>query len=83
MKRIVDGAPWPLRPGRWMTRSGIRGGYRLITTAAGRGQFDLIARYPLGDTVFRMPIYREDNRWDEQDLNTYEEHARPSDDRPR
>src|SRR5258708_26474403 len=55
-----------------MIRSGIRGGDRLINMAASRGQLDLIARYRLGNMVVHMPFYREDNRWDELDLQDYE-----------
>lgn len=72
-KRILDGAPWALRLGRWMSRSGIRGGYRLISLARRGGHFDVIARYRLNDLNFHTPLYREDSCWDERDVKGYEE----------
>ena len=73
VSRIVEGVPWALRLGRWMTRSGIRGGYRLISIAERWGQFNVIARYQLGGILFHVPLYREDNRWDDRDVEKYEE----------
>lgn len=71
-RRTVDGAPWALRLGRWLSRFGVRGGYRLISLADRRGQFDVIARYNLNGLHFHTPLYREDNRWDERDVKDYE-----------
>lgn len=72
MVKIVEGVPWSLRLARSMTRSGLRGGYRLMAAAERCGQFNVIARCRLGNVPFYFPLYRDDYRGDEQDIANYE-----------
>lgn len=73
--RMVSKAPAALNLGRWLRRHGIRGGDRLIATGAARGLFDgMIVVYPVApDVSLRVPLFRDDNRWDRQDALRYEE----------
>ncbi|MGB8474854.1 MAG: FkbM family methyltransferase [Candidatus Acidiferrum sp.] len=56
-----------------MSRSGIRGGDRLVAILGKLGMLNLVAQYQLGRGVsFSVPLFRADTCWDQRDVEDYE-----------
>ena len=69
----VKDVPWYFRLGRYLSRRKIRGGDRLLTEARRFGLLDHLVVYRLGDDVsLHVPLWRECNSWDEEDVFSYE-----------
>lgn len=65
--------PWSFRLATFLNRHRIRGGYRLLDTAAALGWLDGLVRYRLGEKVeILVPIGRPENRWSQDDVESYE-----------
>lgn len=65
--------PWSFRLAAFLNRHRIRGGYRLLDTAAAVGWLDGLVRYELGNGVaILVPLARRENRWTRQDVEQYE-----------
>lgn len=73
-----DHAPWTTAPlsfrlATFLNRHRIRGGYRLLDTAAALGWLDGLMRYELGNGVsILVPLARPENRWTQEDVERYE-----------
>jgi FkbM family methyltransferase len=68
--------PWHFRVAKYLIHHHLLGGYRLLDTFGKLGWLDLIVRYRLTDRVtFDVPLYRAENLWSEQDLQSYESEA--------
>lgn len=68
--------PWVFRVAKFLNRHRIRGGYRLLDTAAALGWLDGLVRYELGSGVaILVPIARPENRWSKADVESYEGQA--------
>lgn len=71
-------APWTTAPlsfrlATFLNRHGIRGGYRLLDTAASLGWLDGLMRYELRNGVsILVPLARPENRWTKEDVENYE-----------
>lgn len=70
---VVRRPPLVFRLGAYLTRHGIRGGYRLLAIAERRGWLNKVVRYRLSSAIaFDVPIFRPDNRWDATDVVEYD-----------
>ena len=76
--RLVDklttpDAPWRFRLAKYLIRHNLRGGHRLILHAQQNGSFNRVVRYSISPNVsFSVPLYRECNLWDREDVLSYE-----------
>jgi FkbM family methyltransferase len=65
--------PWSFRLATYLNRRGLRGGYRLLDTAAALGWLDGLVRYELSrDVAILVPLARRENRWTREDVESYE-----------
>jgi FkbM family methyltransferase len=72
-KPVVTSPPWHFRLAKWMMRKNVPGGHRLINTTSNLGLLNVTARYSLNDRItIDVPLYRESNRWDRQDVWEYD-----------
>ena len=70
---IRSAPPWHFRLAKWLIRNRIRGGYRLIELAEGRGWLKYMVEYELSkDVKFAVPLWRRENQWALPDLMAYE-----------
>lgn len=71
--RIRARPPWSFRLATFLNRHGIRGGYRLLDTAAALGWLDGLVRYELSrDVAILVPLARRENRWTREEVESYE-----------
>lgn len=71
--RIRTQPPWSFRLASFLNRHGIRGGYRLLDTAAALGWLDGLVRYELTrDVAILVPLARRENRWTQEEVESYE-----------
>lgn len=68
----VEEVPWFFRLGRMLARRKIRGGIRLISEARRLGLLDQLAVYTLDGVELRVPLWRQCNEWDAEDVRAYE-----------
>jgi FkbM family methyltransferase len=72
-KHLLSRPPWHFRLAKWMIRSNVRGGYRLLRIASEAGWLDCSVRYSLTDRItIGVPLYRESTRWDREDVVGYD-----------
>lgn len=65
--------PWSFRLASFLNQRGIRGGYRLLDTAAALGWLDGLVRYELtGGVAILVPLARRENRWTREEVESYE-----------
>lgn len=65
--------PWSFRLATFLNRHRIRGGYRLLDTAAALGWLDELVRYELANGVaILVPLARRENRWTREEVEQYE-----------
>ena len=56
-----------------MVRHHVRGGHRLMQVARRLHLLDCLVRYPVSPTItLDVPLWREENDWDEVDVDAYE-----------
>jgi len=71
---IRERPPLWFRLAKSLARKRMRGAYRLWQFAEGRGWSHYWAQYTLrADMPILVPIYREENRWDQEDIDEYEQ----------
>jgi FkbM family methyltransferase len=65
--------PWSFRLATLLNRHRIRGGYRLLDTAAALGWLYGLVRYELaGGVAILVPLARRENRWTKAEVEQYE-----------
>jgi FkbM family methyltransferase len=70
---VLSRPPWHFRLAAYLTRNHLRGGTRIIDTARKLGWLDRLVRYQLSPSVsLQVPLYRDANAWDEQEVLEYE-----------
>jgi FkbM family methyltransferase len=67
--------PWHYRLGKWLGRRGVRGSGLLIRVPHRLGLLQHVVRFPVsGGHTIDVPLYRQANQWDAQQVREYEAH---------